>query len=240
METKLLFFDKEALEASIASWDLGHGPCKVTLSSDGYPDDPRACDASIIDIVEAALEDRAIIVERRNPGCQVWAAESPETMLPDAGAALARLLEEHRPLPLAGQAIQLAQGLKGIQENWGTDVRIFRMREAGYSSLIEVKDLREAGDLHSFWLGNQKQELLTGCLLKAYVRDLPPNGPFLGHLGDGLPELVQVALLFWDGGHTCAISRVAADGSFLPLIALTEGEAYDFAWAKLTELPSQA
>lgn len=239
METKLLFFDQEALAADIANWDLGHGPCKVTLASDGYPDDPRACDPAIIDIVEAALEDRAIIVERSSPGCQVWAAESPETMVPEAGADLAKLLQEHRPMAVAGQAISLAQGLKGIQDNWGTNVRIFRMREAGYSSLIELEDLREAGEIHSIWLGHEKQELLTGCLLKAYVRDLPA-GPFLGQIGDGLPELVQVAILFWTGGHTFAMARVAKDGSFMPLYPLEEGEAYEFAKATLAGLPAQA
>lgn len=228
-----LYFDYEALKAALEAWDTTHCPVWVALSSENFPDDPRSCDPAIIDFVEKTLDDRGMEVERSSPGCQVWS--EPNTMLPEAGAALARLLEEHRPLPLAGQAIMAANSLKQTAMDWSTDVRVFRMLDAGRQSFIELEDFSEAVQMSSIWLGKWH---LSGCLLKVYVRDLPPAGPFLGHLGDGLPELVQVALLFWEGGHTCAISRVAADGSFLPLIALTEGEAYDFAWARLTELPS--
>jgi hypothetical protein len=235
----VLYFDFEALAAALAIWDAAHGPAWVSLTSDGYPDDPRACDPGIIDFIHATFEDRGMEVEFSNPGCQVWS--EPNKVLTEAGAALATLLFDHRPLPPAEQAIMAAMDFKNTRQNWGTDVRVLRISEGGHSSFIEFESFGEAAQAHETWLSREHKNLLTGCFLKCYVRDLPPVGPFIKHIGDGLPELVQVAMLFWPGGHTFAISRLALDGgSFLPLQALTKGEAYDFAWARLTELPGPA
>lgn len=67
-------------------------PCsKVSISSEGWPDDPRSVSPAMAVAATTLLQTTLELVET-NPGCQAWNKDG--TSNPTAGAALAKLFKE--------------------------------------------------------------------------------------------------------------------------------------------------